>query len=138
VLSDDVRELARGGNFAVLSTVLPDGQPAAQVMWVDCDDDHVLVNTEVHRRKFDTIQRDPRVTVCIWEKGNPYRYEEVRGRVVEIVRGDVARRHIDDLAMRYFGRLYDPEQITSERVLLRIRPLDAEPREDPATPGGAA
>lgn len=120
MLPDDVRELARGGNFATLSTVLPDGQPAAQVMWVDCDDDHVLVNTEVHRRKFASIRQNPRVAVCIWEQDDPYRYVEVRGEVVDMVWGDAARRHIDDLALRYFGHLYDPQQIKSERVILKI------------------
>ena len=33
--------------------------------WVDADDDHVLINTEVHRAKFKAVERDPRVTVTI-------------------------------------------------------------------------
>ena len=41
------------------------------VMWVDADDDHVLINTEVHRAKFKAIERDPRVTVMIWERDDP-------------------------------------------------------------------
>ena len=48
-------------------------------MWVDADDDHVLINTEVHRAKFKAVERDPRVTVMIWERENPYSYVEVRG-----------------------------------------------------------
>lgn len=125
MLSEELREFARAGNFAALTTVLDDGHPATQPMWVDADDEHVLINTEVHRRKFRSVQQDPRVTVMIWESGNPYRYMEVRGRVVDVVRGPEARSHIDDLAMRYFGRLYDPDQITSERAILKIAPLTA-------------
>ena len=94
----------------------------AHVMWVDADDEHVLINTEVHRAKFRAVERDPRVTVTIWELENPYRYAEVRGRVTEIVRGPVAREHIDALSRKYRGRNYNPASITSERVLLLVSP----------------
>jgi PPOX class probable F420-dependent enzyme len=121
-ITDELREFATNGNFATLSTLLPDGSPAAQVMWIDCDDECLLVNTEVHRQKFASVQADPRVSVCIWERDDPYRYMEVRGEVVEVVRGERARAHIDELAQRYFGRPYDASIITSERVILRIAP----------------
>jgi PPOX class probable F420-dependent enzyme len=122
MLPDDLRDFARSGAFAALTTLLPDGHPATQPMWVDADEQFILLNTEIHRRKFDSVQRDPRVTVMLWERDNPYNYREVRGRVVEIVRGPEARRHVDDLAQRYFGRPYDPKQITSERAILRVAP----------------
>jgi PPOX class probable F420-dependent enzyme len=122
MVSDALRALATGGHFATLTTLRPDGSPAAQVMWIDCDDDHVLINTEVHRQKFKNVERRPHVAVCIVDKADPYHYIEVRGEVVEIVRGDEARQHIDKLAMRYFGRLYDGDSIQSERAILRIRP----------------
>ncbi|QIG41999.1 TIGR03618 family F420-dependent PPOX class oxidoreductase [Nocardioides anomalus] len=107
----------------MLATLLEDGQPAAQVMWVDNDGECVLINTERHRKKFRNVQRDPRVTVTVWEKDNPYSYGELRGVVEEIVEGAAAREHIDVLSERYFGRPYKADQIESERVLLRIRPL---------------
>ncbi len=122
MVSDELRALATGGSFATLTTLLPDGRPMAQVMWVDCDDDCVLINTELHRLKFKNIERDARVVVCIIDKDDPYHFIEVRGDAVEIVRGDPARRHIDVLAMRYFGRPYDGDAIQSERVIVRIRP----------------
>lgn len=123
-LSEDVRELAKGRNFATLTTMLPSGHPATQVMWVDCDDECVIINTEVHRRKFKNVELDPRVTVCIWQADNPYRYAEVRGEVVEIIRGKEARDHIDTCSELYFERPYNPDIIKSERVMLRIKPLE--------------
>lgn len=126
MLSDQTRDLATGRNFAVLTTLRPDGHPAAQVMWVDADHDHILINTEIHRRKFKNVLADPRVTVTIWESGNPYNYVEVRGVVTEIVYGQPAREHIDRLARRYFGRPYNQDEIESERVILRIRPLSTQ------------
>jgi PPOX class probable F420-dependent enzyme len=121
-ITEELRKFATSGNFATLSTVLPDGSPAGQVMWVDCDDECILINTEVHRQKFRSVQADPRVSVCIWQRDDPYRYMEVRGEVVETIRGERARAHIDELAWRYFGRPYDAAIITSERVILRIAP----------------
>ena len=117
-----VRDLARRPNFAMFSVLLQSGRLMTHVMWVDADDEHVLINTEVHRAKFRAVERDPRVTVTIWERDDPYTYAEVRGRVVEIVTGAEARAHIDSLSRKYRGRDYDPANIRSERVILRIAP----------------
>ena len=114
-----VLELARGQNFAALTTLLPGGHPQTQVMWIDANEQHLLVNTEVHRQKFRNVERDPRVTVTIWDMEDPYRFVEVRGEVVEKVKGQEARAHIDELSHKYRGKPYQP-QIKSERVVLRI------------------
>ncbi len=116
-----VLELARGQNFAALTTLLPGGHPQTQVMWVDANEQHLLINTEVHRQKFRNVERDPRVTVTIWDKENPYRFVEVRGEVVEKVKGQEAREHIDELSHKYRDKPYQT-QIKSERVVLRIAP----------------
>lgn len=121
MLHDKTRTLCAGRNFAALTTLFPSGQPQTQVMWVDADEDHLLINTEVHRAKFRNVEADNRVTVTVWDAENPYSYVEIRGRVTETVGGDDARRHIDDLAMRYTGKPYANE-VQSERVILRITP----------------
>jgi hypothetical protein len=90
-------------------------------MWVDADDDYVLINTEVHRTKFKNVQLNPKATVTVMDASNPYHYVEVRGRVVEVVRGPEARAHIDRLAEKYTGAPYANE-IESERVILKIAP----------------
>jgi PPOX class probable F420-dependent enzyme len=117
-----VLELARGQNFAAFTTLLPSGHPQTQVMWVDGDDQHLLVNTEVHRQKYRNVERNSRVTVMIWDNEDPYRFVEVRGEVVEKVMGPEARKHIDELSQKYHGRPYQ-SRIRSERVVLRIAPL---------------
>lgn len=122
MLDDRIRSLAKGPNFATFTTLLSDGTPMTHVMWVDADEDHLLINTEVHRAKYRNVQRDPRVTVTVIDREDPYRFGEVRGTVVDQVRGDDARRHIDELSMKYRGRLYDGANIRSERIVLRIAP----------------
>ncbi|MBS1847373.1 MAG: TIGR03618 family F420-dependent PPOX class oxidoreductase [Actinobacteria bacterium] len=112
-------EFATAQNFAALTTLAADGQPSTHMMWVDADDDHLIINTEIHRQKFKNITGDPRVCVTVIDAGSPYRYIEARGRVVEIVHGDAARRHIDEVSRRYTGADYAPP-ITSERVIVKI------------------
>ena len=121
-LNPTVRVLAQAPNFATLSVILRSGRPMTHVMWVDADEDHLLINTEAHRAKFRAVERDPRVTVTIWQRDDPYTYAEVRGQVVATIRGQEARAHIDSLSRKYRGKDYDDAAITSERVILRIAP----------------
>jgi len=97
------------------------GSPQTNFMWVDADDDHVLINTEVGRQKYNNVQKDPRVSVAVFDRDNPYHYAEVRGRVVAEVRGSEARKHIDKLSQKYLGHAYENE-IKTERVILKIAP----------------
>ena len=122
MIRDDIKTLVGGKNFAALSTLLPSGQPQNHVVWVDCDDEHILVNTEVELRKFKNVQADPRATVAIWDATNPFFFAEVRGHVADVVRGPDARAHINTLAQKYFGADYRDEWIRSERVILKISP----------------
>ncbi|MFV0462127.1 MAG: pyridoxamine 5'-phosphate oxidase family protein [Nostocoides sp.] len=110
-----------GANFAILSVHLPNDQIASHVMWVDADEEHLLINTEVHRAKFKAIQADPHVTVTVMDASNPYAYAEVRGQVTGTVRGEEARAHIDALSRRYTGADY-ANPVESERVILQITP----------------
>jgi PPOX class probable F420-dependent enzyme len=122
MIKDEVKALVEGRNFATISTVLPSGQIQAHVVWVDCDEDHIVINTEVELRKFKNVQADPRVTVTIWDRKNPYFFAEVRGRVVETVTGPEARANINALAQKYLDADYTDEWIQSERVILKIAP----------------
>lgn len=122
MIDPDVLEFAQADNFAAFVTYLPDGAAMTHVMWVDADAEHILINTEVHRQKFKNVERDPRVTVMIWDAENPYRYAEVRGDVVAQVRGPEAREHIEKLSFKYTGKPY-AGRITSERVILKVAPV---------------
>src|SRR6266542_1957813 len=94
MLEPKIRDLAQGKNFAIITFHLPSGDAASHVMWVDADDDHLLMNTEVHRAKFKAIQADPRVTVAVLDREDPYHYGEVRGRVARTETGPEARAMI--------------------------------------------
>lgn len=115
-------ELARGANFAAITTVMPGGKLQNHLIWAGTDGERLFVNTEVHRQKFLNVERDPRITFTIRDEQDPYHYAEVRGEVVETVRGQEARNHIDELSQKYNGEPYPPDQIKTERVTLWIVP----------------
>lgn len=122
MLEQTVKSLAQGKNFAAFTTLLPGGQPMTHIMWVDADDEHVLINTELGRQKQRNVERDPRVVVTVMDAANPYNYVEVRGRVVETVKGPEALDNIDKLSQKYNGQPYPRENIQTERVILVIAP----------------
>lgn len=122
MLDDKTRSLAEGKNFAVISTVFKSGYPQTQMMWVDTDGEHIIFNTEVHRAKFKNIERSPFITALLMDATNPMTYAEVRGRVVETIRGPQARAHIDKLAKKYLDQDEYTNPIKSERVIVKIAP----------------
>lgn len=82
-LLPETTELATAANFAAVSTVLPDGELQNQLTWVHVEDGKLALNTETHRAKYLNVVHDPRITVLIRNEKDPYRYTEVRGRVLE-------------------------------------------------------
>jgi PPOX class probable F420-dependent enzyme len=122
MLDPKIRDLARGKNFGSISFHLSDDAIGTHVMWVDADDDHVMINTEIGRAKYKAIQANPNVTVAIWSSEGAYSYAEVRGTVAAEVRGPEARAHIDALSQKYTGSDYANE-IATERVVLKIAPI---------------
>jgi PPOX class probable F420-dependent enzyme len=121
-LDADAARLAKGKNLATVVTIMPDGQPQAQLTWVDHDGEHVLVNTEPVRQRSRNLRRDPRVTVLIHSTDEAYDWAEVRGRVVETIGGDQARAHIDELSRRYMGTDYGRPIGPDGRIILVIEP----------------
>ncbi len=63
MLEPAIRDLAASARTSPRSSVrLPNGQIATHVMWVDADDEHVLINTEIHRAKFKAHARPTRTS----------------------------------------------------------------------------
>jgi PPOX class probable F420-dependent enzyme len=121
-------KLLKEKNFAFLATVNTKGRPQVTPIWVDTDGDYVILNTVLGRVKQKNIQRDPRVAVAVLDMSNPYRYTEIRGRVVEQVPGQIAEDHINKLAKKYLGKdQYPFRQAGEKRVILKIIPEHVTP-----------
>jgi len=108
--------------MAHLATLMPDGSPQVTPVWCDLDGEHVLVNSAKGRRKDKNMRKDARVALSMCDPDNPYRYLEIRGRVVEIIE-EGAREHIDALAKKYLDLdVYPHHNDTDVRVIYRIAP----------------
>ncbi len=115
-------ELFQKKSFGHLATLLPNGTPQTSPVWVDFDDTHVLVNSARGRQKDKNMRQRPQVALSIQDPDDPYRYLEVRGRVVEITEQG-AEEHIDRLAKRYLGLdSYPYRQPGEVRVIYKIKP----------------
>ena len=116
-----VARLLSEPNHAVISTLLPDGSVHSTVVWVDVLDGKVAVNTAVGRQWPTNLERDPRITVLVYDQGNPYEYLELRGRATGRTEG--ADEHIDRLAKKYTGEeTYPFRQEGEQRVKYVIEP----------------
>src|SRR6476646_7925467 len=121
-IPDKYRDLFTKRAFASLATLMPDGSPQVTPVWVDLEGDLVLVNTARGRQKDKNMRRDPRVALAIIDPENPYRYLEIRGRVVEITENG-ADAHIDKMAKKYIGvDKYPYRQANEQRVIYKIQP----------------
>ncbi|PYQ16436.1 MAG: PPOX class F420-dependent oxidoreductase, partial [Acidobacteria bacterium] len=101
---------------------MPDGTPQVTPVWCDLQDGLVLVNTAKGRQKDRNLRRDPRVALAISDPTNPYRYLQIRGRVVEIDEKG-ADAHIDKMAKKYLNKdKYPYRQPGEARVLYKIQP----------------
>lgn len=122
IIPEKYLDLFQKQAFGNLGTLMPDGRPQVTPVWIDYDGKHILFNSALGRVKDKNIRRDPRVSMAIQDPENPYRYLEVRGRVVEITQNG-ADDHIDKLAKKYLGKDVYPFRKTGEvRVLYKIAP----------------
>ena len=55
-LDEKTIKMAKGPNYAALTTLFKDGSPQTHTMWVDTDGEHILINTEIHRVKYKNIK----------------------------------------------------------------------------------
>jgi PPOX class probable F420-dependent enzyme len=122
VIPEKYRDLFQKRAFASLGTLMPDGRPQVTPVWCDFDGEHVIFNSAKGRQKDRNVRRDPRVSMAIIDPENPYRYLEIRGRVVEITE-DGADDSINKLAKKYLGvDKYPYAQPSEVRVIYKIKP----------------
>ena len=110
---------------AVLTTMMPDGQPQSSLVWCDYDGECACVNTTRERQKGRNMAANPRVSLLVVDPTNTGRYLEIRGDVELVEQGAV--EHLDKLTRdytvhpRFYGNVYPEGQATQEtRIIGRI------------------
>jgi PPOX class probable F420-dependent enzyme len=100
IIPDGYRDLLERPLFGHLATTRPDGSPQVNPMWFVFDGTHLRFTHTTRRAKHRNITADPRVAFSIHDPDQPYRYLEVRGKVVEVV-PDPEGEFFVSLAKRY-------------------------------------
>lgn len=116
LLDDRTRMLFDAKNFAVVSTLDPDGSPQSTVVWAKRDGDDIVFALPKGRRKLSNLTRDPRAAIVIFDVADPYASAQVQGTAS--IEDDPDGLVIDDLSHRYTGGPYpgfagpNPEWVT--------------------------
>jgi PPOX class probable F420-dependent enzyme len=108
--------------FVYLATLMKDGSPQVTPVWFNTDGNYLLINSAEGRIKDKNMRARPQVALVIADPVNPYRYLQIRGRMVEYTL-EGAEEHIDILNLKYHGNPnypnHKPEQ---HRVIYKILP----------------
>jgi PPOX class probable F420-dependent enzyme len=124
ILTESVIKIVKDKNFAFLGTIMKDGRPQVSPIWIDIDDNNniILFNTAQGRIKHKNISRDPRVSLSLVDKNNPYSMVTIQGIVIEQTTIG-ADEHIDKLAKKYLNiDRYPSHSPSIKRVICKIRP----------------
>src|SRR5262249_49417901 len=117
-LSDEVKALLDGANFAHLSTLMADGSPQSAPVWIAREGDRILIGTGEGSLKARNTRRDSRVALSIVDMDDPYSEAQLRGRVVER-RPDSDFRGMDAISHKYTSQPF-PFRNPEGRVVLVV------------------
>ena len=105
MLDPGVRELLDGANFVHLCTLMSDGSPHSTVVWGATRGDQACFFTNNPASlKGRNIARDPRISMSVVDRNNPYRSGFLRGRVVQTLSGDEVDAFVDEISKKFVGR----------------------------------
>ena len=124
ILTEPVIKIIKDKNFAFLGTIMKDGRPQVSPIWIDIDDNNniILFNTAQGRIKYKNISRDPRISLSLVDKNNPYSMVTIQGIVIEQTTIG-ADEHIDKLAKKYLNiDRYPSHSPSITRVICKIKP----------------
>lgn len=124
ILTEPVIKIIKDKNFVFLGTIMKDGRPQVSPIWIDIDDNNniLLFNTAQGRIKHKNISRDPRVSLSLVDKNNPYSMVTIQGTVIEQTTIG-ADEHIDKLAKKYLNiDRYPSHSPSIKRVICKIKP----------------
>jgi PPOX class probable F420-dependent enzyme len=103
--------------YAALGTIRPDDTVQVNPMWFEFDGEHLRFTHTSTRAKYRNLQHNPSMSVALVDPENPFRYLEVRGRLVE-VEPDPEGAFYVRLGRRYGNPDQTPPPDSADRVVL--------------------
>jgi hypothetical protein len=128
-LSKELKKAIDNNAFCAISTHLNKDEIQTHLMWVDYEEDYIIINTEKERKKTENIRNNVNISLVIFHPSAMYSSWEIRGFVKEIMSDKKADAHIDKLSLRYTGKPYRREldeewnyEKIKSRELWKIKP----------------
>ena len=107
--------------FLFLATIMKDGSPQVTPVWFNHDQTYILINSAKGRIKDRNMRARSQVAFVIQDPADPYRYLQIRGRVVEITE-EGGLEHIKALARKYTDKPWRGNSPDEVRVTYKILP----------------
>jgi PPOX class probable F420-dependent enzyme len=115
-------DLLTSNAFAHIASISPKGEIQSSPVWFGWDGEHVLFSLTKGRQKYRNILNDGRIALSLIDPQNPYRYLEIRGKVVRIDE-DPDLTFINSMAKKYLNQdKYPWHQPEDERVVIVVEP----------------
>ena len=122
VIPESHKDLLESNALADVATIGPDGAPQVNPVWFGWDGTRLSFSQTKARQKYRNLNKDNRVALSIVDPVNPYRYIEIRGKVVEFIE-DPDKAFIDSMAKKYLGQDAYPWGTPEEqRVVVVVEP----------------
>lgn len=119
MIPDALRDLLENPNYGALGTVRPDGTVQVNPMWFEFDGEHVLFTHTTTRQKYRNLQANPSMSLMVFDPEMPYRYIEVRGRLVDEVADPEGAFYVR-LGQRYGNPAQEAPADSADRVILKM------------------
>ena len=122
IIPEEYADLLDKKAFWHIATIGSDGSPQSSPVWAGWDGEHFKFSLTRGRRKFHNLEAHPEIAVSATDPDNPYRYLEIRGRVVA-VEDDPSHDFINSMAKKYMDLdKYPYHQEGDERVVMIVEP----------------
>ena len=122
VIPESHKDLLESTALAGVATIGPDGAPQVNPVWFGWDGTLLSFSQTKARQKYKNLHKDNRIALSIVDPVNPYRYIEIRGKVVEFI-DDPDKAFIDSMAKKYLGQdKYPWSQPGEERAVVVVEP----------------
>lgn len=116
-IPDDLLPLLEAPLFAALGTIRPDDTVQVNPMWFVYDGGQIRFTHTTKRAKFRNLQRNPSMSLMVFDPDDPQVYIEIRGRLVEVVPDPEGRLYVR-LGQRYGNPDQQPPPDKADRVEL--------------------
>jgi PPOX class probable F420-dependent enzyme len=117
LIPSDYRPLLDLPLYAALGTIRPDDTVQVNPMWFSYDGEFLRFTHTTKRQKYRNLQHNPSMSVSLLDPENPFRYLELRGRLVDTVPDPEGAFYVT-LQNRYGNPSPVPPADRADRVIL--------------------